>query len=109
MFSFLRRSAATGNAGWVSVCLYPGRIDVARVRSGGAKPVVETLESWERTTEADDVALIEFSRQGCEGDPPHSRGTRLARTAPRGIDALNVAAQTPREADRPASPSLSSL
>ena len=32
-------------SGWTAVCLYPQRIDVARVRSGAGLPQVEMLES----------------------------------------------------------------
>ena len=61
MFSFLRRSSAAASAGWHSVCLYPGRIDVARVRRGAGKPCVEALESWERK-DADEAALQRLSK-----------------------------------------------
>lgn len=62
-----------------------------------------------RPGEAEDVAPIEDARHGCEGDPPHSRGTRLAATAPRECDVLKAATCTPRGADGLASPSLPSL
>lgn len=42
-----RTRANTSN--WTAVCLYPGRVDVARVRRvRDGKPVVELLESYER-------------------------------------------------------------
>jgi len=52
MLSFAKRKAS----GWTAVCLYPGRVDVARVRLGADKPVLEKLESFERGS--DDVATL---------------------------------------------------
>lgn len=43
-----RRSASPRGSGFVSVCLYPERVDVARINALGEKPVVEVLESYER-------------------------------------------------------------
>ena len=49
MLRFLRRkSAVSPKSGWTSVCLWPGRIDVARVERGVEKPKVMALESYER-------------------------------------------------------------
>lgn len=48
MFNPFRRNAATRGSGFVSVCLYPERVDVARVGLSGDKPRIEMLESYER-------------------------------------------------------------
>ena len=44
------------HAGWVAVCLYPDRVDVARVGFSSARPKLELLESYERG--ADDVDTL---------------------------------------------------
>jgi MSHA biogenesis protein MshI len=44
MLSFTKRK----QAGWTAVCLYPGRVDVARVRLGADNPKLEMFESYER-------------------------------------------------------------
>ncbi len=57
MLSFVKRK----QAGWTAVCLYPGRVDVARVRSGADKPVLEMLQSFERGDD-ETAALKRLSR-----------------------------------------------
>ena len=49
-------------SGWTAVCLYPQRIDVARVRSGAGLPQVEMLESFERSGNLDE-ALTRLRRK----------------------------------------------
>jgi MSHA biogenesis protein MshI len=58
----LKRS--TNNAsGWSAVCLYPGRVDVARVRRvRDGKPQVEVMESYERS-KGDKAALATLSKR----------------------------------------------
>lgn len=53
-FPFKRRSPPP--SGWTAACLQPGRVDVARVRAGVGKPVVELLQSFERGR--DDAAAL---------------------------------------------------
>jgi MSHA biogenesis protein MshI len=52
MFSFAKRK----KSGWTAVCLYSGRVDVARVSYGNNKPKLELLQSYERT--GDDAAIL---------------------------------------------------
>jgi len=60
MFSKLPRS---NSSGLTAVCLYPGRIDVARVRRvRDGKPQVELLESYERGKD-DKAALASVSKR----------------------------------------------
>lgn len=57
MLSFAKRKPS----GWTAVCLYPGRVDVARVRFGADKPVLEKFESFERGGD-DGATLKRLSR-----------------------------------------------
>ncbi|GAB2182618.1 hypothetical protein DLREEDagrD3_28410 [Denitratisoma sp. agr-D3] len=56
--------------GWTAICFYPGRVDVARVRFGERKPVVELFHSYSRG-ESDVQALqrltpaLGLDRQAC--------------------------------------------
>jgi MSHA biogenesis protein MshI len=52
MFSFAKRK----KSGWTAVCLYPRRVDVARVSFGNNKPKLDLLQSYERT--GDDAAIL---------------------------------------------------
>lgn len=57
------KSARIDNAGWSAVCLYPGRVDVARVRRvRDARPRVELLESYERG-KGDKAALASLGKR----------------------------------------------
>lgn len=62
MFSFTKRK----QTGLTAICLYPGRVDVARVRRGAGKPVVEMLESFDRNE--DDAKLIDRLRRSLKLD-----------------------------------------
>lgn len=57
MVSFAKRKSS----GWIAVCLYPGRVDVARMRLGAGKPRVELLQSFERGD--DDTQALSRLRQ----------------------------------------------
>ena len=48
MFSRLRSIASPGNSTWSAICLYADRIDVARVSRAGDRPLVQSMESYER-------------------------------------------------------------
>lgn len=61
MIRFLRRSPAKTD-GATAVCLYPGRIDVARIQRTSALPVVLALESYERGA-SDLDALTRLARR----------------------------------------------
>jgi MSHA biogenesis protein MshI len=59
----MAKSARFDNSAWSAVCLYPGRVDVARVkRQRDAKPQVEVLESYERA-KGDKVALASLGKR----------------------------------------------
>jgi MSHA biogenesis protein MshI len=59
----MAKSAQIDNSGWSAVCLYPGRVDVARVRRlRDGKPQVEVLESYERG-KGDKVALSSLGKR----------------------------------------------
>lgn len=62
MFSFTKRT----QAGLTAVCLYPARVDVARVRRDAGKPVVEMLESFEHNE--DDAKLLDRLRRALKLD-----------------------------------------
>jgi len=53
MLPFAKRK----QAGWAAVCFYPGRVDVARVKLGRGKPVLELFHSYARG--ADDVQALQ--------------------------------------------------
>lgn len=58
----LKRSII-GSSDWSAVCLYPGRVDVARVRRvRDARPQVELLESYERG-KGDKAALASLGKR----------------------------------------------
>ena len=65
MLSFAKRK----QAGWTAVCLYPGRVDVARVRAGAEKPVLEMLHSYERGH--DDTLALKRLCKGLALDRQH--------------------------------------
>lgn len=65
MLSFTKRK----QAGWTAVCLYPGRVDVARVRTGVGKPVLEMLHSYERGN--DDTQALKRLCKGLGLDRQH--------------------------------------